>query len=58
MRRGKKKMNYADNAGKKCDACKKGVIYYLRQKNGTKELEMIGCTNPKCLGYFEPSTIL
>ena len=51
-------MNYADNAGKKCDACKKGVIYYLRQKNGTKELEMIGCTNPKCLGYFEPSTIL
>jgi hypothetical protein len=52
-------INYVnDNIGKRCEVCKKGVIYYAHQKNGNKEVEVIGCANPDCKGYVEGVNIL
>lgn len=52
-------INYVnENIGKQCGACKKGIIFYFHQKNGTKEVEAIGCSNEACKGYVEVEAII
>ena len=52
-------INYVnENIGKKCGSCGKGIIYFIHQKVGNKELEMIACTNEACKGHIQPENIL
>ena len=51
-------LNYAnENIGKKCEACKVGVIFYYREVKKDVEIEVIGCTNELCKGHFEVKEI-
>jgi hypothetical protein len=37
--------------GRRCTACRKGIIFYYNRNEKSGQLEVIGCTNEKCKGH-------
>ena len=53
----KREIKEANNIGKLCPLCGKGIIMYIRFKGGffseVSEIEYITCSNKECSAYIE-----